>query len=75
MIPTRRIAAAVGLAVGITALAVPLAQAAQAAAPGAGKLSPVTLFDSPGANDIPAAHLSDILRISQHWPRYNASTT
>ncbi|MFI5675271.1 hypothetical protein [Streptomyces cellulosae] len=66
---TRRIAAAVGLALGVTGLAVPLVQAAETTAPDAGELSPVTRFDPLGANDIPVGHRSDVLRISQHWPR------
>ncbi|WP_030675157.1 hypothetical protein [Streptomyces cellulosae] len=66
---TRRIAAAVGLAVGVIGLAAPLVQAAETTAPDAGELSPFTRFDPLGANDIPAAHRSDVVRISQHWPR------
>jgi hypothetical protein len=56
MIPTRRIVAAVGLAVSVTGLAAPLANAAAADAPGAGKVNPVTLLDSLARSGIPAEY-------------------
>ncbi|MFI6932107.1 hypothetical protein [Streptomyces sp. NPDC050287] len=69
MISTRRITAAIGLAVAVTGLATSLAQAAEADVPGAGRLSPGTLFDSLAARDVPAEHQGDVVRVYQHWPR------
>ncbi|OIJ68867.1 hypothetical protein [Streptomyces mangrovisoli] len=51
MISPRRIVAAVGLAVGVTGLAAPLAQAAPQAS---GQLNPVSTLDSIAASGIPA---------------------
>ncbi|MFJ8027240.1 hypothetical protein [Streptomyces sp. NPDC096311] len=63
MISTRRMVAAVGLAVGVTGLAAPMASAAEA--PDAGKLNPITQLDALAVSDIPAEHQADIPRISQ----------
>ncbi|WP_330309442.1 MULTISPECIES: hypothetical protein [unclassified Streptomyces] len=60
MISTRRMVAAVGLAIGVTGLAAPLASAAGAEAQNAGKLSPIAELDSLALSDIPAEHQADI---------------
>jgi hypothetical protein len=54
--------AAVGLAVGVTGLAAPMASAA-AEAPDAGKLNPITQLDALAVSDIPAEHQADIPRL------------
>jgi hypothetical protein len=56
MISTRRIVAAVGLAVGVTGLVAPMANAADAPAFKDGKVSPVALLDSLAVSEIPAEH-------------------
>ncbi|MFF2362875.1 hypothetical protein ACFVU0_09170 [Streptomyces sp. NPDC058122] len=63
MISTRRIAAAVGLAIGVTGLAAPMATAA-GSEPHDGKVSPVATLDSLATSDIPAAHRSGLPRPS-----------
>ncbi|MFE2515622.1 hypothetical protein [Streptomyces mirabilis] len=63
MISTRRMVAAVGLAVGVTGLAAPMASAAEA--PDAGKLNPITQLDALAVSDIPAEHRADIPRVSE----------
>lgn len=55
--------AAVGLAVGVTGLAAPMASAAEA--PDAGKLNPITQLDALAVSDIPAEHQADIPRVSE----------
>ncbi|MCX4997498.1 hypothetical protein OG739_32905 [Streptomyces longwoodensis] len=52
MISTRRIVAAACLAVGVTGLAAPMANAADAK--DSGRLSPLTLLDSLAASELPA---------------------
>ncbi|MET9395538.1 hypothetical protein ABZY20_34845 [Streptomyces sp. NPDC006624] len=69
MISTRRIAAAVGLAVGVTGLAAPMAQAADAEAKS--RLSPVSALDSLAVSDIPAAHKDEIPRPSSQLAGLN----
>jgi hypothetical protein len=64
MISTRRIVAAVGLAVGVTGLSAPAAGAATADASGAGRLNPVTLLDSVARSSVPAEHRDEIPRLS-----------
>lgn len=64
MISTRRIVAAVGLAVGVTGLAAPLANAADAGAPHTGQINPMTALDSLAVSDIPAQHQSQMPRVS-----------
>ncbi|MEU4083484.1 hypothetical protein [Streptomyces aureus] len=64
MISTRRIVAAVGLAVGVTGLAAPMATAADAGAHGAGQLNPITTLDSIATSDIPAAQQAQLPRPS-----------
>ena len=71
MISTRRIAAAVGLAVGVTGLAAPLANAADAVAPGADKLNPIATLDSLAVSDIPAERKAEIPRVSQQLTQLN----
>ncbi|MEU1444830.1 hypothetical protein ACFWBS_31690 [Streptomyces mirabilis] len=63
MISTRRMVAAVGLAVGVTGLAAPMASAAET--PDAGKLNPITQLDALAVSDIPAEHQADIPRVSE----------
>jgi hypothetical protein len=63
MISTRRIAAAVALAAGITGLAAPLANAAGAGA-GSGKLNPIGALDSLAVSDLPAEHKDALPRPS-----------
>jgi methylmalonyl-CoA mutase cobalamin-binding subunit len=64
MTSTRRIVAAVGLAVGVTGLAAPLASAADAAAPSSGRLNPVSTLDSLVVSGIPAEHKADIPQVA-----------
>ncbi|GAA3832526.1 hypothetical protein [Streptomyces chiangmaiensis] len=64
MISTRRIVAAVGLAVGVTGLAAPMATAAPAENPDSGRLNPVTLLDPLAQSEIPAQHKDEIPRTS-----------
>ncbi|MFJ1967834.1 hypothetical protein ACIO93_04100 [Streptomyces sp. NPDC087903] len=70
MISTRRIVAAVGLAVGVTGLAAPLANAA-AAAPATGQLNPIATLDSLAASGIPAEHQAVKPRVSQQPAQLN----
>ncbi|MFJ6835908.1 hypothetical protein [Streptomyces sp. NPDC091209] len=63
MISTRRIVAAVGLAVGLTGLAAPMATAAGSEAH-AGKLNPVSTVDSLALSGIPAEDQAPPLRPS-----------
>ncbi|MET7689414.1 hypothetical protein ABZT06_15805 [Streptomyces sp. NPDC005483] len=65
MISTRRTVAAVGLAVGVTGLTAPLANAADAAAPDAGALNPIAVIDSLATSDIPAEHKAEIPPVSR----------
>ncbi|MEV0227781.1 hypothetical protein [Streptomyces sp. NPDC050704] len=58
MISTRRIVAAVGLAVGVTGFAVPSASAA--GLPEMEKLNPIAELDSLAVSDIPAEHKAEI---------------
>lgn len=71
MISTRRIVAAVGLAVGVTGLAAPLANAADAAAPTASPLSPMATLDSLAVSDIPAEHKARMPKVSQQLNQAN----
>ncbi|MEU8980937.1 hypothetical protein [Streptomyces sp. NPDC048309] len=54
MISTRRMVAAVGLAIGVTGLAAPMASAAASGPQDAGKLNPMTQLDSLALSGIPA---------------------
>lgn len=71
MISTRRIVAAVGLAVGVTGLAAPLANAAEAPAFQDGKVSPVALLDSLAVSDVPAEHKAEIPRVANQLKALN----
>ncbi|ANS70002.1 hypothetical protein [Streptomyces lincolnensis] len=72
MISTRRIVAAVGLAVSVTGLTAPLANAADTAAlDAAGKLSPIATLDSLTVSDIPAEHKDEIPRASAQLAQLN----
>lgn len=71
MISTRRIAAAVGLAVGVTGLAAPLASAAPAADQNAGKLNPIAQLDSLAVSEIPAQYHNDLPRVSSQLSSLN----
>ena len=65
MISTRRIVAAVGLAVGVTGLAAPLANAADASAQDPGKLTALGVLDSLSRSDIPAEYKDEIPTVSE----------
>lgn len=52
--------AAVGLAIGVTGLAAPMASAAGSEAQNAGKLNPIAELDSLAMSDIPAEHQADV---------------
>ncbi|MER6440640.1 MULTISPECIES: hypothetical protein [unclassified Streptomyces] len=71
MISTRRIVAAVGLAVGVTGLAAPMASAAAPQAPDAGRLNPITELDTLATSGLPAEHRGDIPRISNQLAGLN----
>ncbi|MGW4910473.1 hypothetical protein [Streptomyces sp. NPDC004270] len=71
MISTRRIVAAVGLAVGVTGLAAPLANAAAADAQHPGKLSPLGVLDSLATSDIPAEYKDEIPKVSEQLQGLN----
>ncbi|MCX4402918.1 hypothetical protein ACFV8Z_40550 [Streptomyces sp. NPDC059837] len=71
MISTRRMVAAVGLAVGVTGLAAPMASAAAAEAPAAGKLNPMTQLDVLAASGLPAEHQADIPRVADQLAGLN----
>ncbi|MEV0638215.1 hypothetical protein AB0I77_25385 [Streptomyces sp. NPDC050619] len=71
MISTRRIVAAVGLAVGVTGLAAPLANAADAGDPNAGRFNPVATLDSLVLSDIPAEHKGEVPRVSEQLSAFN----
>ncbi|MFF1718206.1 hypothetical protein ACFYZ2_35220 [Streptomyces sviceus] len=71
MISTRRIVAAVGLAVGVTGLTAPLANAADVAAPNAGGLNPIAVIDSLSMSDIPAEHKDEIPPVSRQLAGLN----
>ncbi|WP_221350651.1 hypothetical protein [Streptomyces beigongshangae] len=61
MIPTRRIVAAVGLALSVTGIAVPAASAATV--PQAGKLDLIGNLDSIAVSDLPAEHRDEVPKI------------
>ncbi|MDX3640936.1 hypothetical protein [Streptomyces sp. MB09-02B] len=63
MISTRRIVAAVGLAVGVTGLAAPMANADAVAE--ATPLNPMTTLDSLAVSDLPEEHRAALPRPSQ----------
>ncbi|MFE1249280.1 hypothetical protein [Streptomyces sp. NPDC058735] len=69
MISTRRIVTAVGLAAGVTGLAAPMAQAADAEA--RSPLSPIAALDSLTVSDIPAPHKDEIPRPSSQLAGLN----
>ncbi|MEU3092258.1 hypothetical protein ACWCQ0_31590 [Streptomyces massasporeus] len=69
MISTRRIVAAVGLAAGVTGLAAPMANAADAEAKS--PLSPMATLDSLTVSGIPAAHKAEIPRPSSQLAGLN----
>lgn len=71
MISTRRIVAVVGLAVGVTGLAAPLANAAEAAVPDASPLSPMAMLDSLAVSDIPAEHQARMPKVSEQLNKAN----
>ncbi|MEW2314576.1 hypothetical protein [Streptomyces bauhiniae] len=65
MISTRRIVAAVGLAVGVTGLAAPLANAADASAPAGGQLNPMTVLDDAAVSQLPPQAQSQVPRVGE----------
>ncbi|QFR01910.1 hypothetical protein F9278_43475 [Streptomyces phaeolivaceus] len=69
MISTRRIVAAVGLAIGVTGLAAPMANAdATAEATG---LNPMTTLDSLAVSDLPEEHRAALPRPSEQLKSLN----
>ncbi|MEU6351438.1 hypothetical protein ABZ896_19205 [Streptomyces sp. NPDC047072] len=71
MISTRRIVAAVGLAVGVAGLTAPLANAAEAAVPDNGQLHPMAMLDSLAVSDIPEEHKAEMPRVSKQLAALN----
>jgi anti-sigma factor RsiW len=71
MISTRRTAAAVGLAVGVTGLVAPMANAADAPAFKDGKVSPVALLDSLAVSEIPAEHQAQLPKVADQMKALN----
>ncbi|MET9458910.1 hypothetical protein ABZY05_28150 [Streptomyces canus] len=71
MISTRRIVAAVGLAVAVTGLTAPLANAADVGGPDAGPLNPIAVIDSLAVSDIPAEHKDEVPRVSEQLAALN----
>ncbi|GGY94186.1 hypothetical protein GCM10010385_50240 [Streptomyces geysiriensis] len=69
MISTRRIAAAVGLAAGVTGLAAPMASAADTGALGGGKLSVTQTLDELAVGDMPAEDRAQMPTPSQQLSR------
>ncbi|WP_046733405.1 hypothetical protein [Streptomyces humi] len=65
MISTRRIVAAVGLAVGVTGLAAPLANAADTSAQHPGKLTALGVLDSVSSSNIPAEYQDRMPKVSE----------
>ncbi|MER6561242.1 hypothetical protein ABT300_26610 [Streptomyces sp. NPDC001027] len=63
MISTRRIAALAALAAGLTGLAAPMANAADA--PTDGRINPLTALDSLATSQIPAEHRSELPPVSR----------
>ncbi|OIK29576.1 hypothetical protein [Streptomyces malaysiense] len=71
MISTRRIVAVLGLAAGVTGLAAPLANAADASASHSGRINPMTALDSLTAGDIPAAQRAQLPTTSEQLKALN----
>lgn len=71
MISTRRIAAAVGLAAGVTGLAAPIASAAPLDGIDTTPLRPVALLDTLSVTDMPEEHKADIPRPSEQLAQLN----
>ncbi|MEU2776410.1 hypothetical protein ABZ646_26660, partial [Streptomyces sp. NPDC007162] len=69
MISTRRIVAAVGLAVGVTGLAAPLANAADASPQHPGKLTALGVLDSVATSDVPAKYRGAVRRVRRRVRR------
>ncbi|MFJ1807240.1 MULTISPECIES: hypothetical protein [unclassified Streptomyces] len=72
MISTRRIAALAVLAAGVTGLAAPMANAADA--PTTGRLNPMTVLDSLVAAQIPADHRAELPPVSGQLGELNKVT-
>ncbi|WP_330461335.1 hypothetical protein OIB37_33400 [Streptomyces sp. NBC_00820] len=71
MISTRRIVAAVGLAVGVTGLAAPLANAADAGTTNPQQINPMTTLDTLAVSDIPAEHRAEVPRVTDQMRSLN----
>jgi hypothetical protein len=73
MISTRRIAAAVGLAAGITALAAPLASASDSTIQNrdGSELNPISVIDSLATTGVPAEHRAEMPRPSEQLQQLN----
>ncbi|MEV7346357.1 hypothetical protein [Streptomyces sp. NPDC093544] len=69
MISTRRIVAAVGLAVGVTGLAAPMANAAVSEAPK--PLNPITELDRLAVSEIPAEYQAALPKVSSQLAGLN----
>ncbi|MFF5402809.1 MULTISPECIES: hypothetical protein [Streptomyces] len=68
---TRRIVAALGLAAGVTGLAAPLANAADASAAHTGRLNPMTVLDTVTAGDLPAEQQARMPKVSEQLKSLN----
>ncbi|MBV2357175.1 hypothetical protein KUM39_22835 [Streptomyces sp. J2-1] len=71
MISTRRIVAAVGLAVGVTAFAAPLASAADASTPDNGQINPMTMLDSVVTSGLPADQQGSVPHMAEQMRGLN----
>ncbi|WP_133915929.1 hypothetical protein [Streptomyces sp. NBC_00582] len=69
MISPRRIVAVAALAAGVTGLAAPLANAAEA--PDTGRIGPMALLDSLVANGFPAEHRAELPPVSRQLAELN----
>ncbi|MFH8336729.1 hypothetical protein [Streptomyces sp. AM6-12] len=71
MISTRRIVAALGLAAGVTGLAAPLANAADASATHTGQINPMTVLDTLTTGNIPAEQRAQLPSTSEQLKALN----
>ncbi|GLX52650.1 hypothetical protein Shyhy01_56000 [Streptomyces hygroscopicus subsp. hygroscopicus] len=71
MISTRRIVAVLGLAAGVTGLAAPLANAADASAAHTGRINPMTTLDTLAAGGLPAAQQAEMPAVSEQLKALN----
>ncbi|MFR9787318.1 hypothetical protein ACL07V_01360 [Streptomyces sp. MB22_4] len=71
MISTRRIVAVLGLAAGVTGLAAPLANAADASAAHTGRINPMTTLDTLATGGLPAAQQARMPAVSEQLKALN----